>query len=86
VHRPAVERVGMAHHRSKAWLSPRVPFKHGFQCPVDPGDEKMFDFRNSPPAARLIVCSNCEARLVALLEQAVGQFDVEAALRRHLAR
>jgi hypothetical protein len=69
VHRPAVERVRMAHHRSKAWLSPRVPFKQGFQCPLDPGDEKILDFRNSPPAAKLLVCSNYEARLVALLER-----------------
>jgi hypothetical protein len=49
VHRPAVERVRMAHRRSEARLSLRAPFKHGFECPLDPGDEKIFDFRNSPP-------------------------------------
>jgi hypothetical protein len=49
VHRPAVERMRMAHHRSEAWLSPRVPFKQGFERPLEAGDEKMFDFRNSPP-------------------------------------
>jgi hypothetical protein len=68
VHRPAVERVRMAHHHGKAWLSLRVPFKRGFQRPVDPGDEKIFDFRSLPPAAKLLVCCNYEARLVALLE------------------
>jgi hypothetical protein len=69
VHRAAVERVRMAHHRSKAELSLRVPFQHGFECPLDPGDEKMFDFRNSPPWAELLLCSNYEARLVALLKR-----------------
>jgi hypothetical protein len=67
VHRPAVERVRMAHHRSKAWLSLRVPCKQGFERPLEAGDEKMFDFRNSPPLADLLVRSNTEARLVALL-------------------
>ena len=66
VHRPAVERVRMAHHRGKAWFSPRVPFKHCFECPLDPGDEEMFDFRNSPPLAKLLVRPDGEARLVAL--------------------
>ena len=69
VHRPAVERVRMVYHRSQAWLSLRVPFEHGFQCPLGPGDEKVFDFRNSPPAAKSLVCSHNEARLVALLER-----------------
>ena len=67
VHRPAVQRVRMAHHRSKAWLSLRVPCKQGFERPLEAGDEKMFDFRNSPPLADLLVRSNTEARLVALL-------------------
>jgi hypothetical protein len=67
----------MAHHSSKAWLSLRVPFKHGFECPPDPGDEKIFDFRNSPPWAKLLVCSTCEARLVALLERSHSQLASE---------
>jgi len=49
VHRPAVKRVRMAHQRRKAGLSLRVPFKEGFERPFRTGDEKMFDFRNSPP-------------------------------------
>jgi hypothetical protein len=49
VHGPAVERVRMAHQRHEAWLSPPVPFKQGFECSLEAGDEKMFDFRNSPP-------------------------------------
>jgi hypothetical protein len=49
VHRPPVERVRMADHRSQAWLCPRVPLKHGFEFPLCPGDKEMFDFRNSPP-------------------------------------
>ena len=49
VHRPAEERVRMAHERREAWLSPRIPFKKGFQYSFGAGDEKMFDLRNSPP-------------------------------------
>jgi hypothetical protein len=64
VHRPAVERVRMAHHRGIAWFSPRVPFKHCFEWPLDPGDEETFDFRNSPPLAKLLVRPDGEARLV----------------------
>jgi hypothetical protein len=45
--------VRMTHHRSKAWISLRVPFKQGFEYPLDAGDEKIFDFRNSPPWAQL---------------------------------
>ena len=75
VHRPAVERVRMAHQRREAWLSPRVPFKQGFESPLGAGDEKMFDFRNPPPWANLPVCPNYEARRVALLEPVLSGFD-----------
>jgi hypothetical protein len=59
----------MANHRREAWLFPRVPFKQGFEYPWGTRDEKMFDFRNSPPLANLPVRLNGEARLVALLER-----------------
>jgi hypothetical protein len=72
VHRPAVERVRMAHDRREAGLSPRVPFEQGFECPLEAGDEKMFDFRNSPPLANSLLRSNHEARRVALLERVVS--------------
>jgi hypothetical protein len=39
----------MAHQRREAGLCLRVPFKEGFERPFEVGDEKMFDFRNSPP-------------------------------------
>jgi hypothetical protein len=52
VHGPAMEWVRMAHHRRQAWFSPRVPFKQRFERPLGTGDEKMFDFRNSPPLVR----------------------------------
>jgi hypothetical protein len=72
VHRPAVERVRMAHQRGEAWLSSRVPFKKGFECSLEAGDEKVFDFRNSPPLANSLLRSNWEARLVALLERVLS--------------
>ena len=59
----------MAHHRREAWLFPRVPLKQGFEYPCGAGDEKMFDFRNSPPLANLPLRLNDEARLVALLDR-----------------
>ena len=59
----------MAHHRGIAWFSPRVPFKHCFECPVDAGDEETFDFRNSPPLAKLPVRPDGEARLLSPLER-----------------
>jgi hypothetical protein len=67
VHRPAVERVRMAHHRREAWLPPRVPFKQGFESSLGAGDEKIFDLRNPPPLANLPVRPNYEPRLVTLL-------------------
>jgi hypothetical protein len=72
VHRPAVEGVRMAHQRGEAWLSPRVPFKQGFECSLEAGDEKVFDFRNSPPLANSLLRSNWEVRLVALLERVLS--------------
>jgi hypothetical protein len=68
VHRPAVERVRMAHHRREAWLPLRVPFKQGFESPLGVGDEKMFDLRNPPPWANLPVRPNCEPRLLVSLD------------------
>jgi hypothetical protein len=52
----------MAYQRSKAWLSLRVPLEYGFEATVDLGDEKMFDFRNLPPWAKLPVRPDSEAR------------------------
>jgi hypothetical protein len=31
VHRPAIERVGMAHERRAAWLDPGIPLEKGFE-------------------------------------------------------
>jgi hypothetical protein len=62
----------MAHHRSKAWLSQWLPFKQGFEYPLDAGEEKMFDFRKSPPLPNLLVRPNYGVRLVALLERVLS--------------
>jgi hypothetical protein len=64
----------MAYHRRQAWLSPRVPFKHGFERPRATGDEKMFDCRNSPPGRIHRFVFNYQARRVALLEPVVVSF------------
>jgi len=52
----------MTYQRRKAWLSLRVPFKHGFEYTVDLGDEKMFDLRNLPPWEKLPVRPDSDTR------------------------
>jgi hypothetical protein len=62
----------MAHQHGEAWLSPRVPFKQGIECSLEAGDEKVFDFRNSPPLPNSLLRSNREVRLAALLERVLS--------------
>jgi hypothetical protein len=49
VHRPAVERVRMAHQRSEARLHARIPLEKRFKRAFGARDQKALDFRNSPP-------------------------------------